>query len=152
MIRKRYEMEVDGKVVLRFRPKQDTVKMQYDSARYGNYTHVILSREHILELRDCLDEIMRDWFCDKEPSPMELYKKCLNPKTKDSTVWCNDNIPCTHCGTVAPGPRIRDNDKFSCSPCYHGEKQGMDATTFIPCEVRDYKAPEDTIEALRRNT
>ena len=63
MIRKRYELEVNGKVVLRLKPKQQTVRIERPNP-YGGWTDPVdLNREHVLELRDTLDEILAGRFC-----------------------------------------------------------------------------------------
>ena len=85
MIKKRYELEVNGRVVLRLKPKQDKVRMERKND-YGGWSEPVdLNREHVLELRDVLDEIMRDWFCEKD------FKYSVTTSELDTTTF----IPAT---------------------------------------------------------
>lgn len=69
-IRERYELEVNGRVVLRLKPKQDKVVLDRPN-KYGGWTDPeTLDREHLLELRDVCDEILMSWFCPDKPKTL----------------------------------------------------------------------------------
>ena len=148
MIRKRYELEVDGKVVLRLKPKQDKVKMQAASSyAYGGWEDTTLDREHVLELRDTLDQILMDWFC--KDTPKTLCPVCEREyggivqvdldkeKSYPMCAKCQEQPTMTICKTCFLEQLRRDTSKREFDLCKSGpvDNGGMDATTFIPCEV-----------------
>lgn len=168
-IRKRYELVLGDKVVLRLRPKQDTVRLERPNP-YGGWTDPMdLDREGILELRDCLDEIFRDWFCNDEPSPQELYRRflspgpaadicampnCKNPRDDKSSILCaecrvREPLICSNCGVRVDGV-VTATKKHLCWSCY--QLMSTDQEVLVGRPTGQAMQGEDEIEQARRTT
>ena len=84
MIKRTYEIATETRPLLKLSPSAEQVYIEmYATAADVWLVGHQFSREHVLELRDTLDQILMDWFCDKEPSPQELYKKYLMQREFD---------------------------------------------------------------------
>jgi len=128
MIRKRYELVIENRAVLQIRPKQDKVQLKTTSM-YGGWTDLIsLDREHILELRDTLDQILMDWFCGVE-----------EPRNKCATTGCGnqkmaDSLFCEACRELVLVSAGKPPGPIKLNPT---QVATLDASTFKPVTEED---------------
>ena len=136
---------------------------------------VTLDRQALLDLRDCCDSLLAEWFCHEEAIPAPLTYFCSACKKTDTTTFHWDNktmlLLCNDCWRNHGNPytpiKLSPAEVGMMGPLVAG---GMDCTTFttpspdyIPCEVDEdpeygmgitvdpgIKYVQDTIESLRR--
>ena len=144
MMKRGYEIFDGDGAVIRITDEKDVayLEMAGSAARDCWIVGHRLNRELLLDLRDAIDEILQHWFCDKEPSPQELYRKYLSTTE-----------------TSLSPEQIKSRREAARRLMRRKQERGMDCTTFIPIEVEheDFSSSSvqndmDYLDKLRRET